>query len=152
MRERESRSRSFARRLRRRMTDAETIVWTRLRRGQLEGWKFRRQHPVGAYIADFACLDAGLIIEVDGAPHSERQEIAHDARRSAYLEERGYLVLRVFNTDIYDNLDGVLEGVLNALPPSGPSGHLPRERGRKTNAAVDPQGRSDNLHNREETP
>ncbi len=152
MREREARSRPFARTLRRRMTDAETILWSRLRRGQLQGWKFRRQHPVDSYIADFACVEAGLIIEVDGATHSERREVVHDARRTFYLEQRGYTVLRVWNTDIYENLNGVLEGVLNALPPSGPSGHLPRERGRKTNAAVDPQGRSDNLHNREETP
>jgi very-short-patch-repair endonuclease len=134
------------------MTDAETILWSRLRRSQLGGWKFRRQHPVGPYVADFACVEANLIVEVDGATHSERREIAHDKRRSAYLTLRGYSVLRVWNTDIYENLDGVLEGVLNALPPSGPSGHLPRARGRKMNVAAELQGRSGNLHNREETP
>ncbi|MEQ8404258.1 MAG: endonuclease domain-containing protein [Oceanicaulis sp.] len=134
MRERETRSRSLARALRRRMTDAETILWSRLRRGQLGGWKFRRQHPVGPYIADFACLDGGLIVEVDGATHSTPREIARDARRTAFLQAKGFEVYRAWNIDIYENLEGVLDGVIAALPPSDPDfrpDHLPRKRGRK---------------------
>jgi very-short-patch-repair endonuclease len=134
MRERETRSRRFAKTLRRRMTDAETILWSRLRRGQLNGWKFRRQHPVGPYVADFACIDARLIVEVDGATHASDREIAHDQKRSAFLTARGFTLYRVWNTDIYDNLDGVLDGLLAALAPLGPSGHSPRKRGEKTDA------------------
>ena len=134
MRERETRSRRFAKTLRRRMTDAETILWSRLRRGQLNGWKFRRQHSVGPYVADFACIDARLIVEVDGATHASEREIAHDKKRSAFLTARGFSIYRVWNTDIYDNLQGVLDGLLAALAPLGPSGHSPRKRGEKTDA------------------
>jgi len=135
MRECESRSRSLARSLRRRMTGAETILWSRLRRGQMDGWKFRRQHPIGPYVADFACVEGGLVVEVDGATHATDREIAHDQRRTAFIEAKGFTVFRAGNTDIYDNLEGVLDGVLAALPPSGPDQgpvHLPRKRGRKT--------------------
>ena len=134
MRDRETRSRRFAKTLRRRMTDAETILWSRLRRGQLNGWKFRRQHPVGPYIADFACIDAKLIVEVDGATHASERELAHDRKRTAFLTTRGYALYRLWNTDVFENLDGVLDGLLAALAPLGPSGHSPRKRGEKTDA------------------
>ncbi len=136
MRERETLSRSFAKRLRRRMTDAETILWSRLRRGQLNGWKFRRQHPVGPYVADFACVEGRLIVEVDGATHSSEREIAHDAKRSAFLTSHDFSIYRVWNTDVFENLNGVLDGILAALAPLGPTGHSPRKQGEKTNAAV----------------
>jgi very-short-patch-repair endonuclease len=136
MRERETRSRRFAKSLRRRMTDAETILWSRLRRGQLNGWKFRRQHPVGPYIADFACVEGKLIVEVDGATHSSEREVAYDAKRSTYLTSRDFSIRRVWNTDIYENLDGVMDGIHAALAPLGPSGHSPRKQGEKENAAV----------------
>ena len=117
------------------MTDAETILWSRLCRGQVGGWKFRRQHPIGPYIADFACLDGGLIVEVDGATHSTPRELAHDRKRTAFLNAKGFDVFRAWNLDIYENLEGVLDGIVAALPPSGPDGrpdHLPRKRGMKT--------------------
>ena len=88
MREKETRSRSMARVLRRKLTDAETILWSRLRGGGLNGWRFRRQHPVGNYVADFACVKAHLIIEVDGATHSSPKQRAHDAARTTYLKKR----------------------------------------------------------------
>ncbi|PWE18890.1 hypothetical protein DDZ18_04680 [Marinicauda salina] len=136
MREREARSRPLAKRLRRRMTHAEAILWAHLRGGRLGGWRFRRQHPIGPYVADFACAPARLVIEVDGATHSTPPEQRRDARRSNYIRSRGYDELRVWNTDIYENLEGVLRVISDALPPSGPSDHLPRKRGRNADADI----------------
>lgn len=104
-----------ARSLRKRMTNAEIILWQHLRRKQLAGHRFRRQVPVGPYIADFACVDKHLIVEVDGATHSDEAERAHDARRTEFLGHRGWQVHRVWNTDIYENLEGVLDGILYQL-------------------------------------
>ena len=94
--------------LRQSMTDAELILWSRLRKRQIEGQHFRRQHPVGPYITDFACVALKLIVEVDGNTHGTDQEIAHDTRRTVYLERQGWSVLRCFNIDVYRNLDGVI--------------------------------------------
>ncbi len=102
------------------MTDAELILWSRLRRKSFDGHsRFRRQHPIGPYIADFACVAAWLVIEVDGDTHGSAEEVAHDRRRDAFLKERGWRVFRVGNHDIYENLDGVLEGIWRALPLPG---------------------------------
>ena len=95
MRQGELRSRPLAKRLRRKMTDAEVILWSRLRRDSVYGARFRRQHPVGRYVADFACVAAWLIVEVDGDTHSSDAEIAHDLERDAYLRDRGWSVFRV---------------------------------------------------------
>jgi very-short-patch-repair endonuclease len=99
---------SRARKLRRTLTDAETILWSRLRRNAL-GMKFRRQHPVGPYIADFACTPARLIVEVDGGTHSTDEERDYDARRDAFLRRLGRRVARVSNADVYKSLDGIME-------------------------------------------
>lgn len=104
-----------ARQLRRTMTRAEVILWQHLRKRQLAGHRFRRQVPVGPYIADFACVERRLIVEVDGETHSRRDEVDHDARRTAFLEAKGWHVHRVWNNDVYDNLEGVLEGLLHLL-------------------------------------
>lgn len=104
-----------ARALRKVMTKSEVILWQSLRREQLGGFKFRRQVPVGPYIADFACVEMKLIVEVDGATHAEDDEIAYDARRTRLLELRGWRVWRVLNTDIYEGLDGVVELLLLEL-------------------------------------
>jgi very-short-patch-repair endonuclease len=117
MRETEVKSRLFAKRLRRGMTDAERILWSRLRLKSVHGWKFRRQHPIGPYIADFACVKHRLIVEVDGDTHSTDDEIAHDRRRDAYLRKLGWNVVRVFNIDVYKNLDGVLDLIFGSIPP-----------------------------------
>ena len=98
-----------ARQLRSAMTSAEVILWQNLRRRQLGDFRFRRQVPVGPYIADFACIERNLIVEVDGATHSEPDELAHDARRTAFLEAEGWQVCRIWNTEVYENLAGVLE-------------------------------------------
>jgi very-short-patch-repair endonuclease len=99
-----------ARVLRRRLTDAETILWSRLRDG-LGGVRFRRQHPIGPYIADFACVSSRLVIEIDGATHGSDQERAHDSRRGAYLCSRSWQIIRVTNDDVYRSLDAVLEWI-----------------------------------------
>ena len=92
-------TREFARSLRRKLTRAETILWSRLRRDQIAGYRFRKQHPIGPYIADFACLIAKLVVEVDGGTHSTDRERAYDRARDAYLRERGWRVCRVSNEE-----------------------------------------------------
>jgi len=104
-----------ARALRRELTDAERILWSRLKGRQL-GWQFRVQHPVGPYIADFACVRLKLIVEVDGATHGTIAEQMHDARRSRYLEIQGWEVMRFWNDEVYRNLDGVLGSIGHRLP------------------------------------
>ncbi len=125
MRKGERKSRTFAKQLRCSMTDAETILWSRPRRGGLRGHKFRRQHPVGPYIADFACIAARLIVEVDGATHATKTEVGYDERRTRFLEKRGWFVYRASNPDIYENLDGVLDGIEVHLPPPSAASRQP---------------------------
>jgi len=98
-----------ARSLRSDMTDAERLLWRHLRQRQIERCKFRRQHPIGHYIVDFACLEACLIVEVDGGQHAERKE--YDTERTTWLEGQGFRVLRFWNTDVLENIDGVREAV-----------------------------------------
>ena len=117
MRESDRNSGRFAKHLRRRMTDAEVILWSRSRRASLAGHRFRRQHPVGNYIADFACVAGRPIVEVDGVTHSSASEILHDTKRDAFLRAQGWRVFRVRNIDVYENLEDVLEGIYRALPP-----------------------------------
>ena len=102
-----------ARRLRKTPTEAETRLWSRLRRRQIDGHRFRRQVPLGSYVVDFACLEARLMVEVDGGQHAER--IDADAARTAWLEGRGYRVLRFWNNDVLANTDGVVETIRAAL-------------------------------------
>ena len=101
------RSRKFAKQLRATLTNAETILWSRLRRHPAH--KFRRQNPIGPYIADFACVAAHLIVEVDGETHATDEARRYDRRRDAYLKRRGRRVLRVPNCDVYKELTAVLD-------------------------------------------
>ncbi|HEY4343897.1 MAG TPA: endonuclease domain-containing protein [Parvibaculum sp.] len=105
-----------ARALRRDQTDAERKLWSILRRNTL-GHSFRRQHPIGKFIVDFICLDQKLIIEADGGQHDEEQA-AYDAARTAWLEERGYKVLRFWNNEILGNIEGVAEVIQLKLAES----------------------------------
>jgi very-short-patch-repair endonuclease len=105
-----------ARHLRQNMTKAEASLWTYIRRRALGGARFRRQHPIGPFIADFACCQAKLVVEVDGATHSTEQ-LAYDARRTKYLEGQGWTVLRVSNTDVYENMEGVWRTIAARFPP-----------------------------------
>ncbi len=104
---------SRARSLRSRSTDAERCLWYRLRNRQLNGWKFRRQVPIDRYIADFACLDAKLIVELDGGQHA--LNMGEDAARSGVLEACGYQVVRCWNSDVLVRTDDVLEDILSHL-------------------------------------
>ncbi len=105
--------RDRARQLRRDQTEAEALLWMHLRRKSLEGVKFRRQFPVGVFIADFCAPSALLIVEVDGGQHDEQAQ--RDRRRTLILESNGYRVLRFWNNEVMSNLDGVLEVIRAAL-------------------------------------
>ena len=107
----EKRLTPVARKLRRTMTDAEALLWSRLRGQQLGGYKFVRQFPVGPHVADFACRSAKLVIELDGGQHS----VASDAARTRDIETYGYRVIRYWNNDVMSNVDGVLESILQEL-------------------------------------
>jgi very-short-patch-repair endonuclease len=104
-----------ARSLRASQTSAEARLWQALRDRRLARWKFRRQHPIDRYVVDFVTLAGKLIVEVDGMTHSEPAEVERDKARSAILEACGFLVVRVSNTDVYDNLEGVLEMIESHL-------------------------------------
>ncbi len=99
-----------ARRLRRAMTDAESKLWFALRRDQLQGLSFRRQHPVGPYTLDFYCPALRLAIELDGGQHAEQTREA-DRKRTLWLAEKGIVVLRFWNNDVLQNLEGVWDEI-----------------------------------------
>jgi very-short-patch-repair endonuclease len=105
----------IARSLRRNATSAEQRLWQGIRRHQVAGFRFRRQVILDGFIADFACFEARMVIEVDGATHGTDEETARDAVRSAALAAQGYDVLRFTNDDVFHNLDGVLETIYMRL-------------------------------------
>lgn len=100
-----------ARELRRNMTPEEVLLWNRLRAGQL-GVAFRKQQPLGFYFADFVCFEKKLVIELDGSQHAGSE---YDAVRDAELTARGFRVLRFWNNEIRDNIEGVLERIKEAV-------------------------------------
>jgi crossover junction endodeoxyribonuclease RuvC len=102
-----------ARRLQRDSIDVEKLLWRRLRDRQLEKAKFRRQEPILGFTADFVCHERRLIIELDGGQHGWRSE--EDARRTKLLEHAGFTVLRFWNNEVIENIDGVLEAIRNSL-------------------------------------
>jgi len=105
MRGRNERTIRIARRLRVNQTDAETVLWNRIRNRQIDGHKFARQVPISGYICDFVCREFNLIVEVDGGQHNES---AADAVRDRRLTEQGYKVLRFWNNDVLGNIEGIL--------------------------------------------
>jgi very-short-patch-repair endonuclease len=107
--------RTTARRLRANATNAEKALWQHLRRFDTGGTHFRRQVPVGPYIADFACMAARLLIEIDGSQHGVDTNILNDKKRTQWLEAEGYRIIRFWNNDIVENLDGVLDTIYVAL-------------------------------------
>jgi len=120
-------ARSRARSLRTSLTDAERRIWYRLRAHRFYDVSFRRQFPVGRYVVDFVCLEARLIIEIDGGQHSESRQ---DSIRDAWLRSQGFEVLRFWNNDVLSNFDGVLESIANTLSTRlPPSLTLPRKGG-----------------------
>jgi len=95
------------------MTEAEVALWHHLRQRQLDGSKFRRQVNIGPYIADFACRNPMIVIEVDGGQHAEAH--VYDARRDDYMRGQGYRVLRFWNSEVLGNIDGLCEAILAEL-------------------------------------
>jgi very-short-patch-repair endonuclease len=114
-----------ARKLRREMTEVEKRLWQKIRNYQL-GYYFRRQVPIGRYIADFCCLEMKLIIELDGSQHQERQSDDHS--RTAWFEANGYKVLRFWNNAIVEDMESVLQVIITCLKERAfeGSGPLPR--------------------------
>jgi adenine-specific DNA-methyltransferase len=108
--------RDTARRLRREQTEWEHNLWTRLRRRQLNGFKFRRQHPIGPFFADFFCAEAKLVVEIDGSQHAD--ELALDKNRTEFLRDAGYRVLRFWNHEIRAEIDTVMQRTADALEQS----------------------------------
>jgi len=100
---------AHARTLRRELTDAERALWQRLRDRSVAGAKFRRQHPIGPFIGDFCCVESHLIVEIDGGQHADRSQV--DEERTRFLSERGYRVIRFWNHEVLQHLDGVLERI-----------------------------------------
>src|SRR5262245_57786686 len=110
--------RERARELRRKMTPAEAILWRHLRGRRFAGFKFRRQHPIAFFYADFACHECKRILEVDGETHLGREQ--NDAARTDYLNDNGWLVLRFWNTEVYDDLEAVLDATYKTCESRGP--------------------------------
>jgi very-short-patch-repair endonuclease len=115
--------RDRARELRREMTPAEAILWKHLRGRRFADFKFRRQHPVGPYFADKACRECKVIVELDGETHlvSEHQ----DKWRTEYLQQQGWMVMRFWNTEVYDELESVLEAIYHACVKRSPRASSP---------------------------
>jgi very-short-patch-repair endonuclease len=112
-----------SRSLRKEMTDAEQELWSALRGRQMQGFKFRRQYPLGNYILDFVSLEAKLVIELDGGQHQQQQD--YDQQRDAWLLAQGFHVMRFWNDEVLSQFDSVREeiwrGLANIAPPSQPS-------------------------------
>ena len=105
---------AYARQNRREMTESETVLWNALR-NEFRGVKFRRQHPIGDYIADFLCLKAKLVIEVDGGYHDKPQQQLEDQWRTEFLQSKGYRVIRFTNEEVSSQLKGVISRIKEEL-------------------------------------
>ncbi len=131
-----TRTQGAAKTLRRKMTDAEQALWFRLRGGRLDGWKFRRQHPIPPYIVDFYCMETRLVVELDGSQHGADV----DAARTATLEKQGLQVLRFWDNQVLASMDDVLSEILRVAsdrtltrPSGAPS---PGGRGGKAKGSI----------------
>jgi very-short-patch-repair endonuclease len=105
----------LAKNLRKRSTDAELLLWSRVRAGRFESLRFRRQHPIGQHIVDFVCLEKKLVIELDGGQHNLPDNIQKDKQRDAWLEKEGYTVVRFWDNEVIMNTNGVLEVIRERL-------------------------------------
>ena len=99
------------RELRKQQTDAENLLWSRLRNRQILDLKFRRQHPIGNYFADFACVEIGLVVERDGGQHTEAMALEYDGKRRADMAAIGFQTIRFWDNDVLINTDAVLERI-----------------------------------------
>ena len=103
----------YARDLRNNATEAERLLWRHLRRRQLDGFKFRRQRPIDPYVCDFVCLEASVVVELDGSQHIA--QAAYDANRDAFLRSQGFRILRFWNADVLSQTDSVIDTIYEAL-------------------------------------
>ena len=117
-----SRQKDLARQLRKNQTAAEKLLWQLLRNRQLFGFKFRRQHQIGDYIADFYCREANLVIECDGASHEPNEGWHHDQKRDAYMISQGLKVLRFSNDRILYDAANVIDEIHRFLTPAPKTG------------------------------
>ena len=106
---------AMANALRKEMTEEETILWSKIRKRQLHGFKFRRQHPINQFIADFYCHDKKLVIEVDGGYHNEQTQSERDVQRTFELEKLGIKVLRFNNDEVKNEIERVINLIEQAL-------------------------------------
>ena len=104
-----------ARKMRKEPTYAESVLWEKLRRKQIGGFKFRRQQPIGNFIVDFYCSDAHLVIEVDGSIHDEDEQAKYDENRQLFLEELGIQVIRFTNDAVIKETDAVIDHIMKML-------------------------------------
>jgi len=139
----------YARELRKNATDCERLLWLHLRAGRLQGFKFKRQQPLGNYIVDFVCFKTRLIVEADGGQHNE--QIEYDTHRDDWLRSQDFTVLRFWNNDILANTEGVLATILKACmdyvdtPSPQPLSH--EGRGAKDAGYIQDQGADSALAN-----
>jgi very-short-patch-repair endonuclease len=115
-----------SRELRKKATDAEKKLWQALRRKTINGLRFRRQFPLGPFFPDFLCLPARLVVEVDGDTHASDEQRAYDKERTRWMVSQNFRVLRFWNIEVYENVDGVVEQIERAVreattPPPAPS-------------------------------
>jgi very-short-patch-repair endonuclease len=110
-----------ARALRKRLTPQEVKLWVKLRELEAPGYHFRRQVPIGRYIVDFASFGARIVIEVDGGQHGMSDGLGSDHERDAFLRSHGFRVLRFWNSDVDQNLSGVMESILGVLKTPTPA-------------------------------
>ena len=120
----------IARNLRKKSIEAEKILWQRLRNRQLEGFKFRRQQVVGNYIVDFVNFKRKLVIELDGGQHAVEED--KDRERDHWLQAQGFEVLRYWNNEVFENLEGILEVIRERLLSPSPCPSHPRKAGSST--------------------
>lgn len=104
-----------ARCLRKNLTDPEKKLWYWLRDSHLNGFRFRKQVPMGSYIVDFVCYKLKLIVEVDGGQHNEARALVYDEQRTQWLEKRGYLVKRYWNNEVLEAIDSVLDDLVETV-------------------------------------
>lgn len=97
------------------LTAAENVLWQEIRRKQIHGYHFRRQVPIGPFIADFACVKEKLVIEIDGVGHSKPNELIRDEKRTAYLQSLGWRVVRYMNIEVFDELNAVIDSIWHHL-------------------------------------
>ena len=102
-----------ARKLRKNQTEAEQLLWGRLRKKQVAGQKFRRQHPIDKYIVDFVCLEKMIIVELDGSQHANRT--GYDSDRTGFLKAQGFEIIRFWNNEIFNETEAVLEIIYNKI-------------------------------------